>query len=33
MNVIEVNGLASLTCRNVAASTPPESPDDEGLYK
>ena len=26
--------LASrLTCRNVAASLPPESPDNEGLYK
>ncbi len=22
-----------LTCRNVAASLPPESPDNEGLYK
>ena len=25
--------LASLTCRNVAASLPPELPDNEGLYK
>ncbi len=23
----------SLTCRNVAASLPPELPDNEGLYK
>ncbi len=32
--VIEVKGsrLASLTCRNVAASLPPELPDNEGLY-
>jgi hypothetical protein len=25
--------LTSLSCRNVAASLPPESPDNEGLYK
>jgi len=33
--VIAVKGhkLASLTCRNVAASLPPELPDNEGLYK
>jgi hypothetical protein len=31
--VIEVNRLASLTGWSVAASLPPELPDNEGLYK
>jgi hypothetical protein len=31
--VIEVNGLASLACRSVIASLPPELHDNEGLYK
>jgi hypothetical protein len=32
MIAVKGPGLASLTCRNVVASLPLESPDNEGLY-